>query len=115
MPKFQSILSATNATAYDIVKFLVPILETLTHNEFAIKDSFSFANEITTYDSSLYIASFDVEFLFTNIPLNETINNCVNDLYNKDLYSGKLIKRDLFKLIQTATRASSVFFLLPTK
>ena len=37
----------------DIAKFLIPVLEPLSHNEFAIKDSFNFAKEITTYDSSL--------------------------------------------------------------
>ena len=31
------------------------MLEPLTHNEFTIKDSFNFAKEITTYDSSLYM------------------------------------------------------------
>ena len=39
LPKFRRILSA---------KFLIPILEPLTHNDLAIKDSFSFAKEITT-------------------------------------------------------------------
>ena len=29
-----------------------------------MKDSFSFAKDITTYDSSLYMASLDVESLF---------------------------------------------------
>ena len=59
------------------------MLEPLTHNELTIKDSFNFAKEITTYDNSLDIASLDAESLFTNIPLNEKINNCVSDLHNK--------------------------------
>ena len=59
------------------------MLEPLTHNELTIKDSFNFAKEITTYDSSLDIATLDAESLFTNIPLNEKINNCVSDLHNK--------------------------------
>ena len=107
MPKFQPILSATNTPGYLLAKFLIPILELLTHNEFTIKDSFSFSKEITTYDSSLYMASLDVESLFTIIPLNEIINNCVRDLQNKNLYNGKLTKRDLFKLIEAATSESS--------
>ena len=51
-----------------MAKFLIPILEPLTHNRFTIKDSFNFAKEIW-YDSSLYMATLDVESLFTNIPL----------------------------------------------
>ena len=71
---------------------MIPILELLTHSEFTIKDSFNFAKEITTY-SLLYIASLDVESLFTDISLNEASDNCVKDLQNENLYNGKLSKR----------------------
>ena len=77
------------------------ILEPLTHNEFT-KHSFDFAKEITTCDSSLYMVSLDVESLFTNIPLNESINDCISDLHNKNLYNGKLSKRDVYKLLVTS-------------
>ena len=87
--------------------YKIPILEPLTHNEFTVKDSFSFAKEITKYDSSLFMASLDVESLFTNIPLKETVNNCVSHLHNKNLYNGKLNKSDLFKPLETATSESS--------
>ena len=107
LPKFQPIKSAINTLGYNLIKLLIPILEPLTRNEFAIKDSFSFAKEITTYDSSLYMASLDVESLFTNIPLNEIINNCVSDPHNKNLYNGKLSKRDFYKLLEKTTRESS--------
>ena len=89
---------------------MIPILEPLTHSKFTIKDSFSFAKELTTYDSSLFMASLDVESLFTNTPLNETINNCVSDLQNKNLYNVKFSKRDLFKLLETATSESSFIY-----
>ena len=56
------------------------------------------------------MASLDVESLFTNIPLKETINNCVNDLHNKNLYNGKLNKKELFQLLETATSESSFIF-----
>ena len=94
-----------------LIKFLILILlEPLTYNKFTIKDSFSFAKEITTYDGSLYLARLDVEYLFTNIPLNETINNCVIDLQKKNIYNGKVSKRDLFKLLERATSESSIIF-----
>ena len=110
MPKFRPILSAINTPGYNLAKFLIPILEPLTHNEFTVKDSFSFAKEITRYDSSLFMASLDVESLFTNIPLKETMNNCFNDLHNKNLYNGRLNKSDLFKLMKTTTSESSFIF-----
>ena len=60
MPKFWLILYAINISGYDIAKFLIPILEPFTHKEFTTKDSFSFAKEITMYDSLLYMVSLDV-------------------------------------------------------
>ena len=58
------------------------------------------------------MATLDVEFLFTNIQLNETINNCIIDLHSKNLYNGKFSKRDLFKLLKTATLANQLLFLI---
>ena len=37
LPKFRPILSAINTPGYNLAKFLIPILEPLTHNEFTIK------------------------------------------------------------------------------
>ena len=31
------------------------------------------------------MCSFDIKSLFTNVPLDETINICVNELYNSNL------------------------------
>ena len=56
------------------------------------------------------MASLDIESLFTNIPLKETINKCVSDLENKNLYNRKLNKSDLFKLLETATSEHSFIF-----
>ena len=81
-------LSAISTPGYNLATFLIPIVEPLTHNEFTIRNSFNFAKEITTYDSPLYIASFDVEPSFTKIPLSETVNNCVSDLQNKNFIMG---------------------------
>ena len=53
------------------------------------------------------MTSLDVESLFTNIPLIETINNCISHLHNKNLHNGKLNKSDLFKPLETATSESS--------
>ena len=37
-----------------------------------------FKNKITVF---IYMASFDIESFFTNIPLDETINICVNNVF----------------------------------
>ena len=38
------------------------------------------------------------------------MNNCVSDLHNKNLYNGKLNKKELFQLLETATSESSFIF-----
>ena len=46
----------------------------LTKNEYTVKDSFQFAEDICEQDPTLFMDSFDVGSLFTNIPLEETID-----------------------------------------
>ena len=78
---FRPILSATGTPTYNLGKFLVPILSPLTVNEFTIHDSLLFAEEVANFDANCIIASLDLESLFSNIPLDETIENCINDLF----------------------------------
>ena len=46
LPSFRPIFSATVTPTDKLAKFLVPILEPLTTNEYTIKDSFAFAEEL---------------------------------------------------------------------
>ena len=65
-------------------KFFVPLLSAFTTNHFSIKDSFSFATEISSLpDSNSYVmASFDIKSLFTNIPLEETVCIATDNYFN---------------------------------
>ena len=72
-PPFRPILSAINTPSYKIAKFLTPLLCNLTKNEFVSKDSFEFARVVRNQNPDLYMASFDIDSLFTNVPLDETI------------------------------------------
>ena len=42
------------------------------------------------------MASLDVEALFTNIPIDETNKNGVDDLFSNSMFQGKLSKSKLF-------------------
>ena len=59
------------------------------------------------------MASLDVESLSTNIPLEETVKNCVNYLYSNNFCSGKLSRKDLYELLKLATSES--FFIFDNK
>ena len=56
------------------------------------------------------MASLDVESLFTNIPVDETIKNTVDDLFSSKMYRGKLSKGELYYLLKLATSESSFIF-----
>ena len=74
-------MSTINIPTCKLAKFLVPILKPLTSNEYTIKDSFVFAEEIVEQDCECFIGSLDVDSLFTDIPLEETIDLCANTLF----------------------------------
>ena len=77
---FRPISSAISTPTYKLAKFLLPFLTPLTQSEYTVTDSFHFAEEIYKQDPNLYMASLDVDSLFTNIPLDETIDICINSL-----------------------------------
>ena len=88
-PPFRPILSAFQTSTYNLAKFLAPILNPLTKNEYTVKDSFQFAEEICEQDPTLTMGSLDVDSLFTNIPLDEAIDICINQLFeNTDAVEG---------------------------
>ena len=68
VPPFRPIPSAIRTCAYNLAKFFVSILKEFTINEYTVKDSFSFADEIAEQDGSLYMVSFDVESLSQIFP-----------------------------------------------
>ena len=59
------------------------------------------------------MASLDVESLFTNISLEQTVKNCVNDLFSNNFYSGKLSRKNLYELLKLAT--TELFFIFDNK
>ena len=78
---FCPILFAIGTPTYILAKFLVTVLSPLTVNEFTIHDSLSFSEEIVNFDTDCIMASLDIESLFPNTLLEETIENCTNDLF----------------------------------
>ena len=108
IPPFRPILSAIGTATYNLAKFFVPILKDFTVNEYTIRDSFSFCKEIKDQDSTLFMASVDIQSFFTNIPLDETINIRVDRAFqNKKKVKGFL--KQHFKQLLTLVVKSSCF------
>ena len=76
-PPFRPILSAINTPTYKLAKFLVPILKSLTSNDYTVKDSFAFAKEIVEQDSEFFMGSLDVDSIFANIHLKKLLRSAL--------------------------------------
>ena len=59
---------------YNLAKFLVKVITPLTKNEYTIENATAFVKEICNFTPSqpVTMASFDIQSLFTNVPLKET-------------------------------------------
>ena len=105
-PPFRSILPASETPTYKLAKYLLPILESLTTNKHTVKDSFNFATEIVEQDSSNFMNSLNIDSLFNNILLEETIEIFPNDLFkHNDIVRG-LEKSEFKDLLFIATKWS---------
>ena len=109
---YRPILAAYNLASYNISKHLVPVLSCLTSNQYTIKNSIDFAQKVSAIENAeqYFMVSLDVENLFTNIPLQETINIILNLLFCNSSHVIGLTK-DLFKtFLQLATMNNFFIF-----
>ena len=98
------ILSMSNAPQHAMAKWLMEILNPVVNKfaEHTIRDTFEFCDNIEHFQgehdsTSTFMCSFDIESLFTNIPLTETINICLDTLYRDDNISPPTIPESLLK------------------
>ena len=82
----------------------MPILKPLTTNEFIVRDSFHFAEEIVDQQLDFFMGSLDVDSLFINIPLEEIIEICANDLLKESETLEGLSKSEFKELLSLANK-----------
>ena len=109
-PSMRPILSATGTYNYDLAKWLDEKLKPLSTNEYTISDVFNFAEEIQHFKlgENVFLVSYDVTALFTNVPLDETIHILTDktfkdNWFNKN-YNMNISKDDLIDLLSVATK-----------
>ena len=106
------ILSTIGTFNYNLkAKYFVKVIEPLTTNKYTIKNSFEFVKEIKDIDiSNKVMASFDVESLFTNIPLDETIE-IISDNFFLDTTEYMSFKKEQFvDLLSLAVKDTPFYF-----
>ena len=109
-PPFRPILSAIGTPTYKLAKFFVPILNSITSNEYTIKDSFDFSSDILEQNANLYMASLDIDSLFTNLPLDETIDICIENIFQNKNTVNNFDKNNFRKMLTLATKESYFVF-----
>ena len=85
------ILSTSGSFNFSMSKYLVSLVGHLGVNQYTVRDSFTFASEITGFQNHGYVmASFDIKSLFTNIPVAETCDIILRKLFPdpNNLYNG---------------------------
>lgn len=106
------IVSSINTFNYNLAKFLVKIIQPLTINEYTTANTLDFVEEIKqlNIEDSTVMASFDVESLFTNVPLSETTQIITDSISDESISQFGLNKKQFNSFLNIATRDSVFTF-----
>ena len=110
LPPFRPVLSGIGTYNCNLEKVFIPILKQFTTNKYTVKDSFSFCKEILDQDRNLFMASFDIQLLLTNIPLVETIGICAGIVFEKRKKVKGMLKRHFKQLLTLSVKSSCFLF-----
>ena len=82
-PKDGPIVSPIGTFDYNLARLLCDLLSPFVPNDYSCKDTFSFVSQIKNANPSrIYIVSYDVASVFTNIPLEKTIDKVIHLIFN---------------------------------
>ena len=114
-PPCRPVVSSIGTFNYQLAKFLSGILTPLIPNNHCAKDTFTFIDDLRKVSSSnKFMISFDVVSLFTNIPLDETIDLAIDVILEKvegiDISRTKLKKLFIFATKQTHFSFNEVLY-----
>ena len=104
------ILSATHTYNYALAKWLDEKLKPLSCNQYTVTDTFEFVNEVQSLEIKRgdILVSYDVTSLFTNVPLDETIQILADKAFNDDWFNKthelNLSRDQLIELLNAATK-----------
>ena len=110
-PKLRLIVSSIGTFNYNLARYLCDLLSPLVPNDYSCKDTFSFVSQIKNANlSKKFLVSYDVTSLFTNIPLQETIDIAINLLFNHNPNLNITRKNILFATSKTHFIFNSKFY-----
>ena len=109
-PKLLLIVSSIGAFNYDLVHFLCDFLSPVVPDHYFCKDTFPFVSQIKSANlSGKFLVSYDINSLFTNIPLQEIIHIAINLIFNHNS-NLNITKKELKKLFLFAISQTHFLF-----
>ena len=103
---FRPIVSNIGSATYDTSKYLAKLLTPLTKSKYVVDSTRDLINNLKERkipdDNSL--VSFDVTSLFTNVPLETTIDIIIRKIYDDNLIHTNIKKEDMRKLLYLCTK-----------
>ena len=104
-PKLRPIVSSIGTFNYNLARFLCDLLSSFVPNDYSFVSQIKNANL-----SKKFLVSYDVTSLFTNIPLQETIDIAINLVFNHNP-NLNITKKELKKLFLFATSQTHFIFI----
>ena len=106
------VLSSFKTHNYNLAKFLIPFIDQHAKNEFTLRNSYEFFNDLKTIrlDEESYIVSLDITSLYTNVPLKETIEILTTLIYDQNNESFRNCSKREFQTLLELTTMDTFFF-----
>ena len=95
---------------HNLAKYLTEILKPQAISNFTEKDSFSFVHELMSVKDIPFMCSFDVVSLYTNIPVNQTIEIGLNKLFKECDTVNNITREQMKRLLHFCVKVNHFTF-----
>ena len=106
------LLATFKAPSCKLAKYLIKFIGQLTNNQYTINNSYEFKEQISSMEfaEEVFVASFDVTSLFTNVPVRETVDIVLGSLYeNEEMICG-MTRNQFKKLLELCVNDNHFIF-----
>lgn len=103
-PPLRPIISQIPAPTYTIAKEINKIIEPYLPTKYILKSTDELLDLIRVQQPQGILASLDVESLYTNVPIQETIEIILNHVYSTDTAPPKIQRSTLKQLLEICTQ-----------
>ena len=100
------IISNINTASYQLAKYLAKLLSPLSTSEYTVKSTSDFITHIKGQNipNNFKLISFDVTLLFTNVPLDITIDVILKRIYDENEVNTNIPKQQMRDLLLLCTK-----------